>query len=55
MPKSEDSMRALATRSSSSAKPIVSNAGVVSVELAAGLAVCAARQIEQEAFSLWLG
>jgi len=35
--------------------PIAAKTGVASVEVGAGLAVCAARQIVQVAFSLWLG
>jgi len=35
--------------------PIAAKTGVASVEVGAGLAVCAARQIVQVAFSLWFG
>jgi hypothetical protein len=35
--------------------PTAAKTGVVSVELGAGLALCAATQIVQDASSLWLG
>jgi hypothetical protein len=34
---------------------MVAKTGVAWLQMMAGLALCAARQIEQDAFSLWLG
>jgi len=55
MPRSEESSRTFARTACSCARPMRTKTGVVSVELGAGLAVCAARQIVQVAFSLWPG
>jgi len=55
MPRSENASRTGATTSFSCATPTAAKTGVVSVELGAGLAVCATTQIVQDAFSVWPG
>lgn len=55
MPRSEKSNRAFATTSSSCRTLTAEKTGVVCVEVGAGLALCAATQIEQDEASLWLG
>ena len=55
MPRSENASRTGATTFFSCARPTVAKTGVVPMELGAGLAVCAARQIVHEAFSFWPG
>ena len=55
MPSSENSRRAWAATSFSWNRPTVVKKGVRCVAESAGLAVCAATQIEQEAASVWLG
>lgn len=55
MPASEKSKRALRTTSRSCSSPIGANTGVECATLVAGLAVCAATQIEQEEASDWVG
>jgi hypothetical protein len=55
LPSSEKSNRAFALTSSSRSRPIAVNTGAVWLELTAGLALCAATQIEQEADSVRVG
>ena len=55
MPRSKTSSRGWATISFSCRIPIAAKTGAAWLELAAGLAVCATTQIEQEAASLGLG
>jgi hypothetical protein len=55
MPDSEKSKRAFAMTASSCSWPMAEKTGVVSVELGAGLALCATTQMVQEAASVWLG
>jgi hypothetical protein len=55
MPASEKSNRAFATSSGSCSRPIAANTGVAWPETAAGLALCAATQIKQDAESVWFG
>ena len=55
MPASAASNCALATTSSSCRTPTVAKTGAVLLELGAGLAVCAATQMEQEDAPVGLG
>jgi hypothetical protein len=55
MPASEKSNRALARTSSSCSRPTAANTGVALPERDAGLALCAATQIKQDAESVWFG
>ena len=55
MPASEKSNRAFARTSSSCSWPTAANTGVAWPEIAAGLALCAATQIEQEVDSVRFG
>jgi len=55
MPRSEDSKRALATASCSWKRPIAVKTGALWEELTAGLALCAAAQIEHVADSARFG
>lgn len=55
MPASEKSSRVFARISSSCSRPTLANTGVASPEVAAGLALCAATQIEQEEDSVRFG
>lgn len=55
MPRSEKSSRAVTTVSFSWRRPTAAKTGVPCAPLTVGLAVCAARQIEQEAASVLLG
>jgi len=55
MPRSEKSNRAFATTSSSCSRPTSANTGVAWPERAAGLALCAATQIKQDAESVRFG
>ena len=55
MPESEKSRRAFVMTASSCSRPTAAKTGVVSVVLAAGLALCATTQMVQEAASVWLG
>jgi len=55
MPRSEKSKRAFARTSSCLKKPIAANTGMALLETKAGLALCAATQIEQEADSVAVG
>jgi hypothetical protein len=54
MPRSKKSSRALDRTSSSCQIPTVMKTGLAPAELGAGLAVCAATQMEQDD-SVWLG
>jgi hypothetical protein len=54
LPRWEKSSRALAMTTASCATPIAAKTGVASLEVGAGLAVCAARQIVQDVASFWL-
>ncbi len=55
MPESEKSSRALAITASSCNRPMAAKTGVASAEAGAGLALCAATQMVQEAAAVWLG
>ena len=55
MPASEKSSRVFARTSSSCCRPTSANTGVALPERAAGLALCAATQIKQDAESVWFG
>jgi len=55
MPASEKSSRVIASTSSSCRRPTSANTGAAWPEVAAGLALCAATQIEQEEDSVRFG
>ena len=55
MPDSEKSKRAFAMTASSCSNSTAEKTGLVSVELGAGLALCATTQRVQEAASVWFG
>jgi hypothetical protein len=55
MPRSRETIRALAIASSSRNKPIAAKIGTARLELAVGVLLCATAQIEQEADSVRVG
>ena len=55
MPASEESSRVFARTRSSCSRPTSANTGVAWPESDAGLALCAATQIKQDAESVWFG
>jgi hypothetical protein len=55
MPRSKTLSQAFAMTSSSCSRPTGVKMGRAGLEMAAGLALCATAQMEQEADSVWLG
>lgn len=55
MPASENSNRAFTTTATSRRRPTAANTGAGWPEMIAGLALCAATQIKQDAESAWFG